>query len=127
MIRGALLAYPQQFTITHVITQMHETPASPGGNQRLKAQEDISVRCPGNVVEGRISPELLDDLVLSRLGWKVEDHMMSSHGYDTGYRALKKLVLCGPQSFEGAMYEMLSECYFFFFFFFFLLLFFSCL
>ncbi|KAJ3407769.1 hypothetical protein HDV05_005309 [Chytridiales sp. JEL 0842] len=99
LIKGALLAYPANVNFTYCLSQ--------GAVNSEAALEEMRNRCPGAVVDGKISVEVLVDIIMRRVGWQQQ-------GFGAGYMSdsagmLRKVVVCGPQSFEGKIYEMLTD------------------
>ena len=91
LLRGAMAAYPSRISVKHILTR---------GIGALKPDE-VADRCPGHVIsgQGRIQSETIQS-ALADLNWGASNP------------ALRKIVVCGPQTFEGVVYEMLGEFFF---------------
>ncbi|KAJ3331055.1 hypothetical protein HDU76_004174 [Blyttiomyces sp. JEL0837] len=90
-LRSVLLAYPNHVTsVTHCLSRWNN-------DKSQDAMSKVSDACPGDVAPGRVSMGAIVD-ALDRCRW-VSNVSLN-----------KKVVLCGPQSFEGAMVDVLESC-----------------
>ncbi|KAI9331798.1 hypothetical protein DFJ73DRAFT_67666 [Zopfochytrium polystomum] len=91
VLRGALVAYGPYVTVTHVLTR---------GIGSLESGPPAAVEkvCPGTVVSGR---GRIDAEILGNTLWAAK--------WNEGSPGARKVVVCGPQGFEGAIYEMCME------------------
>ncbi|KAJ3306089.1 hypothetical protein HDU76_004907, partial [Blyttiomyces sp. JEL0837] len=91
VLRSVLLAYPTHATsVTHCLSRWNN-------DNSQATTELLSDACPGDVVPGRVNVGVIVDS-LDRCKW-VSNITLN-----------KKVVLCGPQSFEGAMMDVLERC-----------------
>ncbi|KAJ1566591.1 hypothetical protein HK405_009193, partial [Cladochytrium tenue] len=85
LLRGALVAHGPYLSISHLLTREQAAP-----------QESVD-NCPGDVVagRGRISTQVLASAL-----WSVK--------WAEAKSGMRRVVVCGPQGFEGAVYDMLD-------------------
>ncbi|KAJ3301425.1 hypothetical protein HDU76_005754, partial [Blyttiomyces sp. JEL0837] len=89
ILKSVMLAYPSHVSsVTHCLSRYNN-------DQSKEALELLTNACPGDIVPGRIKAGVIVD-ALDKCGWVSEIPLN------------KKVVLCGPQRFEGDMVDLLG-------------------